>query len=59
MTKLEIITAFTSMAGHYEKNDRDMLGKIIYETLAAAKDSTPEAERKNILTPLVEVKHDE
>ena len=50
--KIETVTAFTALAGFYEKQDYEMLGKIIYATLAAANGTTPESERAEILKPL-------
>ena len=55
MTKIETVTTFTGLAGHYEKKDYEMIGKIIYETLAAAKDISPAQAREQILAPLPEV----
>ena len=58
MNKIETVTSFTALAGYYEADNKDMIGKIIYATLAAANNTTPEEERAKILKPLCEAKSD-
>ena len=52
--KIETVTCFTGLAGYYEEKNYEMIGKIIYNTLAAANGTTPAVERAKIINPLPE-----
>ncbi|MCL2035869.1 MAG: hypothetical protein FWG83_00585 [Oscillospiraceae bacterium] len=49
--RVEIVSDYTKLAILFEEKNYAAIGKVIYTTLATANGTTPDEERKKILTP--------